>query len=590
MVLESRDIFSSAPDVRRTTIRNLYQSYAFPFDLLAELVQNSVDAIRAHIREHGSTRSHAIRVELDQTSRTVKVVDTGTGISPAALHLLIGPHVGTKLGDADAIGEKGVGMTFAAFSCNDFVVDSQSLDGRILASMAGNSSWLAGNSESDPTLQVLEIDSDQRPPDMTGTAITLSGVAKRDDLDHDLFHLTLPSLVWILRTQTAIGNTRSLFGGESEDVTVTAVWRDSSGEESTTVPFGFCSVTELISKKDVVDLKDFIDSAASYSDEQKRAKLRDKVLIYRDAIERSNRTINFVAIRVPTRTTWEEIAEKNKLYLTDDDGKKHELLSPGIFVATKGMPTAVQLDPPNTGYSGDWPTIHILIEDVITFDLGRKTVPPRTAGMLRDICKAYFNTLMKFRRYMSDEGDGPDVIPGPIAYLNKQREFEAINQLSDLGLDQIRYQKHPNGQEAAVVAIFHELVGEGTLGAFHMQRTGYRQRYDSWGSYLHPSQGHVPVVAEFKFNAESILADVQERRKYFEELDLIICWDLHEEAFAREQVTVSYPRIDERVFREAQFLLHWPSIANLGLAGTKPVLALKVLIDKLRNPVDPENQ
>ncbi len=54
----------------RRDIRNLCVSYSHPWDVLAELCQNSVDAIRRHVRDFGSNpANHFINITVDATDR-----------------------------------------------------------------------------------------------------------------------------------------------------------------------------------------------------------------------------------------------------------------------------------------------------------------------------------------------------------------------------------------------------------------------------------------------------------------------------------------------------------------------------------------
>lgn len=585
---EVRDIWSSDDDTKRATIINLHDSYSFSYDLLTELVQNAVDAIRAHVRDYGDTREHAITVEIDQTLRSIRVTDTGVGIPNNDLHRMIGPHVGTKRGDGNSAGEKGVGMTFTAFSCNVYEVKTTSIGGTIHASMRRGSAWRTQLADEAPMLRILSEESRTFSAGETGTTITLAEVEVRSDLMTDPFDLNLPSLGWILRTQTAIGSTRAFFGLNDVKIQVAVgIIRSDGTEERAEIPFCYQSPMELIAESDRVDMEQFRADAAALNDKQKRARLQGKVLTFNGSVERAGRNIRYHVVRVPRRDVWADIADKNRLAVisTTDEHEDGLLIRGGIYVATRGMPTAVELSPPKTGFSGDWPTILILVEDIITFDLGRKSVPPQTQGMLKDICHNIFNReLMPFRAYVQEPaGPDPQVVTATVAFREKLLEFEDIARLSDLSLPIIRYRKHPDKQEAAVVAIFHELVGQGTLNRYRMARTGYRQRYDSWGYYVDPIKGEYPVVVEFKYAADSIIADVRDNRKFFAEIDLLVCWDLDEAKFAPYGVAVRHTSEGSGTFAEAQYVLEWPSSENLGDSGTKPVLALRPLIDSVRN-------
>jgi hypothetical protein len=169
-----------------------------------------------------------------------------------------------------------------------------------------------------------------------------------------------------------------------------------------------------------------------------------------------------------------------------------------------------------------------------------------------------------------------------------------LERLTDLGLSSIKYSKYPDNQEAAVVAIFHELVGAGVLLGYYGLKQGYKSTYDFWGKYKIELERigsrtrrnlvgpvDIDVVIEFKHDGEDILQDVMFNRKFFEDIDLLVCWDLDQAKFARENVTVRVISPDEVFFYGSNYVLEWPGAYNLGTHGTKPVLALKKFIEDL---------
>ena len=70
-----------------------------------------------------------------------------------------------------------------------------------------------------------------------------------------------------------------------------------------------------------------------------------------------------------------------------------------------------------------------------------------------------------------------------------------------------------------------------------------------------------------------------EKNKYFADIDLIVCWDIDINVFKREQVTVTALEPRDALFHGSNFELEWPATRNLGAAGVKPVLALRVLLE-----------
>lgn len=86
----TRETFSDflAPDIEqiRRSIQDIDDSYNNEWDILAELLQNSVDAIRETERPSGK-----ITIELDSRHRTIRVVDDGIGIDSDDLAPLLRP-------------------------------------------------------------------------------------------------------------------------------------------------------------------------------------------------------------------------------------------------------------------------------------------------------------------------------------------------------------------------------------------------------------------------------------------------------------------------------------------------------------------
>ena len=66
---------------RRRQVNGIVDSYSHSCDVLAELLQNAVDAIRMHVREHGEAvrDTHEIRITVDVPSRSIRITDTGVG-------------------------------------------------------------------------------------------------------------------------------------------------------------------------------------------------------------------------------------------------------------------------------------------------------------------------------------------------------------------------------------------------------------------------------------------------------------------------------------------------------------------------------
>ena len=250
------------------------------------------------------------------------------------------------------------------------------------------------------------------------------------------------------------------------------------------VPFRFLLPEEMLPPTATIDFDDFIKKAAAMDDRQKTQHLRGKCLRRQGSVTRAGRTIRYYAFFAPSRKTWLEISEKNGLVRPEEDSEDDRHLYKGILeVATCGMPTGVELAPPVSGYSGYWPNVFMLLEDdSLRFDLGRKFIPGRTQGTLKEIAKEHFNHFTQYAQYINTDPAVPQTLV-TLQQYNKTKTFEEFSKIADLKIPDFHYVKHPDSQEAAVVAIFHQLVAENKLKGYYCLKTGHKMAYDFLGYY-----------------------------------------------------------------------------------------------------------
>lgn len=241
-------------------------------------------------------------------------------------------------------------------------------------------------------------------------------------------------------------------------------------------------------KPNVIDFDEFKAKAATYDDKQKTQKLKGKSLYKIGSVNKNNRKINYYCFFAPSRNLWKEVCEKNSLYMADDK-EFGMLLKGGIYVVTKGMPTGIVIESPTTGFSGYWNNFIMLIEDdKITFDLGRKTIPSRTKGTIKEIAKDLFSEFLPYIKYVTSDPSVSTKINATVQQVAKNSTYTAMQGYADLRVNEIGYLKNPNSQEAAVVSIFHELIGAKILKGYYSLSTGYKQTYDLWATYDIDSQ------------------------------------------------------------------------------------------------------
>ena len=411
----------------RQSIRDIDDSYRNEWDLLAELLQNSVDAIRETDRASGK-----ITIELDARDQSVRVVDDGIGIDPEDLAPLLRPFSTRKGRDQRTIGEKGVGLTFAIFASDYFEINTGTETGSATGRIVGAKAWKYAENDAP-----LELEVHSSPEGYVGTEVILRGIDAPE-----LFNLTANQLAFVIRTRTAIGNSLSLFSDDIEIATTLNHMDREGNRTDLNIPFRYWLPTEGLASNDVIDLDAFRDwvSESDRSDAEKRRKLRDKVIYSKGKkIHGNDRELHYVACYVPQRKTWNVLSVRNGLstndQIQDEDWLNTHwfvIFQPGIFSSVKGMPTGISIDTPHTGWAGYWGNLFILFEDrALKFDIGRKSIHGRVAKIHQQHARSIFND---YRNLVTKYVAGGDVSQGQSIW-DRDETFDEVQSLVDNGFD-----------------------------------------------------------------------------------------------------------------------------------------------------------
>ncbi|AEH01414.1 ATP-binding protein [Lacinutrix sp. 5H-3-7-4] len=498
----------------RKSINDIEDSYNNDWDILAELCQNSVDAIRKKNPPKG-----LISLEIDSINRSIIIQDNGIGINPERLPILLAPFSTDKENDETSIGEKGVGLTFVLFSCNDFKITSGTDIGSKTALINDAHSWK--NSTSNNSLQLTLKDPDTS---LDGTRVELKKIK-----ECPIFKLSFEQLQYVLRTKTALGNANHLWDDNELQIEIMLKHKNLNGQENNCVLSNkYWMVYESLDKHSKIDLDDFIEFAndANRTDQDKRRKLKDKVIYKKGEFNHSGRTIKYITCFVPKRKVWDDLSMEFNLCTQEnlDDGDWMDELgyakfSSGIFTSVKGMPTGISIEHPTTGYAGYWSNIFILFEDQhLKFDIGRKSIHGMISRIYKQYSKEIFNEYLKYiTKYVSGEVTNN-------SEWDKEEIFAEIDKLIDLKNSKSEFIKSPRDQEASVSGIFYECIGNGIIKDIKPLVSGYRNKYD-----LYAKWGNKKLVIEIKARLKNILRDFNDEQKLFDEIDVIVCWNVGEE-------------------------------------------------------------
>ncbi len=501
----------------RHQIRNILESYNHDWDLIAELAQNSVDAIRLN----KPTKGH-IKLSINSPQKRIVIEDNGCGIDSELLPSLLAPFSTNKDGNHLLIGQKGVGISFVIFSSSKFDVESWHLKGSSSAKIEGAKAWIESANSELPKLRIGNAS------ERTGTGTRVS-ISLPKDVDYDFFKLTLEQLELIICSKTAIGDTNTIWSA-APDKDVLLKFVDLNGNEFVSeFDCKYFLPTARLKESQYISLQDFRKwNSGDRNDAQKRAKLRDKLIVLHGKKQFGGRSIRYWSCFVQKRSVWNTISIISKLVREEENsqdmntgmGENSEFLfSGGMYTSTRGMPTGIRSDVPVKGSAGYLPNFFIIVDDPsLSFDIGRKSIPSRTLGSLRNVAEEVFRDLVNsVKKYIGGEPEIED------DDWDRSKIFNEIRELPDLKSKYTKFLKRPSSQEATVVAMFFELLGQGAIDGFEPYISGYKNRYDLYARYNNSDK-----VVEFKFALSSLFKDFDNESKLFNEVAYVVVWEIIE--------------------------------------------------------------
>lgn len=258
LIEKAKQRFASRAEVEsnlRNDIQEIVRAYRHSWDIYSELIQNSIDAInRRHMLlndpesflytdlgkesiEINTAPDYRGRIKLriDIPANTITIYDNGVGIPANRVEDFLLPKGGDKVLGRD-YGFKGFGLTFVAFISEEFSITSRyfaSDDNRAnKLALDGLFTWLADETKAVPFPTTPIQDVIQTEDDMgewntvirvklaenyvgrfsavsaAGKAVALANCGWADGGEK---HEKPEGFLYLLRTKTAIGNTRPLF-------------------------------------------------------------------------------------------------------------------------------------------------------------------------------------------------------------------------------------------------------------------------------------------------------------------------------------------------------------------------------------------
>ncbi len=128
---------------------------------------------------------------------------------------MLGPHGSDKLPSDPVIGQKGVGLTYTIFISNYYLIETTSITGGLEGEVKNAASWKNGSSDDIPKFIYHSRVEGSFSPTETHTRVLVKDIERIYDDTEEIFSQTFPVLKYLIRTKTAVGNAKAIFG-ESE--------------------------------------------------------------------------------------------------------------------------------------------------------------------------------------------------------------------------------------------------------------------------------------------------------------------------------------------------------------------------------------
>lgn len=581
-VLEDYAVLSDPNTSLHRQVRSIVSSYNSPWDPLAELVQNAVDAInqRSVVGFQGR-----ILITVDLDNKAITIEDNGIGIQPNNRNKMLLPGGSLKT-QGNTYGHKGLGFTYCAHISDSIEVDTLHEDANDHWIFRSGFEWLAN--ENSPTSIQTITGTSLRTFSEGGTAVKIKfatgqyeqRIANTAVLDR-LFDWANDAklMEFVLRTRTAIGQVGWLFGESSPEIEVKVTFV-SSGTEAI-IPCEFFNFLNFPPLNQQVYPKATDYATKVYLNPRNMNKVHHGIYHVFDQdlanpgqplrVGRNMGGVNFkVYLYACGKKNLQEALKQYDQRLGEEF--RDLAFTTDVHLSIQGMPSGVPIDSWNN-FGHHEQRFFAIVDAEMRFgtvlDAGRKTITRHYVDLLVDKTiemaknQAYFAGVASFYEMSYQLHHSSSLPPqrGPMHYIN------IWNRLDTLGASSLLINRVPN-DEIAVYIVFAELVGRGFLPGYRILYVSGGAVYDAAfkfsldlndnsvvnstvangqailgvGSALVQQQGRRPyhwqhsatgqdhLVAEFKIEAHDLLLDIQKRRseKDIRHIDILICMTQNE--------------------------------------------------------------
>jgi hypothetical protein len=603
-VINPEDFFGVSH--HKLAIRDIFAMYHHSWDVIGEGIQNAVDSVLKRSEEALKDYAPLVKVTYNARLRELEFEDNGTGIPGEELKSIVAPHYSLKKPLEANRGEFGVGLSFIAFSANDFRLESVFGETRASLEIKNGYSW-AMDEDDIEDLHIL-FNSDAAPNVQPFTKVTVKPVR--------LPEYTLSQLVYVLRRYTAIGDFWSCYKKEDGSVKSKLTYIGEDGQKTekdirNALWHPADHLSEIgVETVDWTTVQKEVDRGKEYP----MPNWIGFGLTDAETITKSGKEFTYYALfcRPPY---YRQLAEKWGLSIPVEEVEEGEVpttpepymetLNSGIFVSKKGMPLGAIVDPPRTAHLLYWRGIFIVMNcDNLRSEPGRKKLHVEDEQIAKSVASEVFYKLTRFAHY---------IIP-----RDPDEEVESLIRNVDKSIQSVRLhrQDHPlvnprnkivietePANEQTLIGLFHELIGAKLLHGYKALRLSAAETYDGiydydtckedvgkehWQEWLRQYAArerkqieeagiyHLDeMIVEFKMHLQDIIKDFLQKTKYHPHIKLIVSWDADETLIRRKGWLLEKLPASKQRFHGANWRLR-PSAEG----QTRGILATDVLLLK----------
>lgn len=515
-------------------VKSILRDYRNFWDVHAELIQNSVDSINRRFKLLNDTSYHLydefhetypnfsdanysgkIEIQIDTRDKTLTVLDNGVGIDSESMIKFLLPKASGKKIKHD-YGFKGYGLTFVAFISRFFSITSKpfTTENSYGYEISNIFDWLI--SDSLPFPNFPDQASLLNDPDMNNWNTKISirydddyqrrfdAVAALDLVNDMLIDETdLEKFEYILRTKTAVGNTKILFSQPplvAIDIKLNVIFPDGK-ISNRSLPYSYYHpVHHSEISVNTFEFANYVTQSRAANFTRGFRGLTHKIKA--QTIGQRTPLVADIHLSAVSATRLGNIEKELRLDTIEDPGAK---ISCGIYLSIDGMPTGIRLDSWDKK-GGQYKRYYVIVDCSLdisnTLDSGRKGITSHYANLIDAEVIRLLNTSQiegfdTFSSYSSRDLDiGRGTPLGNNGFTVPEFQSDIRNAKAQHDIDLISFNEQvlkvnkyspllsiPHSEQE-VVALFYSLLSQNIIKGYKtVYQAGSEKVYDASYTY-----------------------------------------------------------------------------------------------------------